>query len=119
MATIRFFWLLKKIFLVQFIDFFKIIKKMIVHYAFIEIFFRSCRKWFVNRFLRTTKNSIRNNGVFYVLTFLKPLSDKMVNSQDYAMRLFSSNTYLSAHHPHKAQFRNAETVLLPLNHSLL
>jgi hypothetical protein len=56
---------------------------------------------------------------FYVLTFLKPLSDKMVNSQDYAMRLFSSNTYLSAHHLHKVQFRNAETVRQMQSHLLL
>ena len=31
---------------------------------------------------------------FYVLTFLKSLSDKMVNSQDYAMRPFSSKFVL-------------------------
>jgi hypothetical protein len=64
-------------------------------------------------------NSNRNKGVFLCLDFLKPLADKMVNSQDYATRLFSLEFVLLAHHPHKAQFRNAETVLLPLNHSLL
>jgi hypothetical protein len=56
---------------------------------------------------------------FYVLTFLKPLSDKMVDLQDYATRLFSLEFVLSAHHPRKAQFRNAETVRQLQSHSLL
>jgi hypothetical protein len=64
-------------------------------------------------------NSNRNKGVFLCLDFLKPLADKMVNSQDYATRLFSLEFVLLAHHLHKVQFRNAETVRQLQSHLLL